>query len=243
MVNEALFSTEHSGNLIRAEESKVGYINGIVSARVTENYKETKFNTVTNISCMANPDYNNQHIIVPIDQNLQSIVHSLSRSTTLLLNNLQISPKNMVINIKEPNLTSEENRSLASLLTVAWISAVTNKKIRSQSTIIADVLPNNDLEFDSKTINKIQMAYNNNIRYIVIAKSKSFITDEGSSPYSQEFENVMRVFNLKLKKKTDNMEIYYHDYQNIKEDSIYPGLEICVVDHMKDAIEYLLINN
>jgi ATP-dependent Lon protease len=241
-IHLALDTIEFNTSPIIAEESKVGYINGIVVKTFRENYKENKVHGVTNISCVAGSDFNNQHIITPVDQNLNSLVQSISRSSGLLLSQMALSNKNLNISIKEPDVSFYESRSLAALLAVAIISAIANKAVKSSSTIIAELLPNNDLEFDPKTAEKIQLGFNYGLRRFVIGNLKpSSSDDDNGSPYSYYINNLIRKFNLKLKKQEGNKLIFYHDAQSSKEDNVYGDLEICVVTNLKEALEYLLV--
>jgi ATP-dependent Lon protease len=241
IVQEALSSNEAYISPINSYESKVGYINGVVNSKTTEGYNEKCLHKVSNILVFATNEFNGQHTMIPIDYNFQSFLQGLSKSVVPLLNNRKLSNKNVYVNIKETNLSITENRSLAALILIGWVSAVSGQKIKQQSTIIADVLPNNDLEYDPSTINKIQLVYNYGIRYIVIAKSKNNSQEDGDEE-PPEFKNLKKIFNLKLKKKTENSEIYYHDYENTKQDSMYPGLEICIVENINDGLNYLLVS-
>ena len=242
IIHAALDTMDFNTSPIIAEESKVGYINGVVVKSYRENYKENKVHVVTNISCVAGSDFNNQHIITPVDQNLNSLIQSLSRSCGLLLSQMALSNKNLNISIKEPDVSFYESRSLSALIAVSIISAVANKAVKSSSTIIAELLPNNDLEFDPKTAEKIQLGFNYGIRKFVIGNLKPSTSDEdNTSPYSYYITNLIRKFNLKLKKQEGNKLIFYHDYETAKEDSVYGDLEICIVTNLKDALDYLLV--
>jgi ATP-dependent Lon protease len=242
-IYKSLESLDFFTSPIVAEESKVGYINGVVVKRYVEGYKENKVHVITNISCVATSDYNNQHIITPIDQNLNSLIQSLSRSCGVLLGQMGFSNKNLNISIKEPEVSFHESRSLAALLAVSIISSITNYKIKSCSTIVAELLPNNDLEFDPKTIEKIQLAFNHGVKKFVIGNVKKTGDTEDDSPYSVYINNLIKRFNLKLKKKDGKKLIFYHDSATAQDDSVYEDLEICIVDNLKDGLDYLLINN
>jgi ATP-dependent Lon protease len=230
LVLEALSLVDFNFPPIIANESKVGYINGIVSLKKQENYKEEKYYGPTNISCFASNDFNNQHVIFPIDHHLQTIPQFLSRIVTTYLHTVSLSNKNMIINLKASNIDQEEHRSLSTIILIGWISAVMNSPIKSNSTIIAELLPNGDLEFDPKSVSKIQLAYNYNLKKIVVGYTEGIAK-----------ENLIKIFNLKLKKSDKDKEIYYHDIENKREDSVYPELEICIVKNIKDAVDYLIV--
>ena len=232
IIGESLHSIDFAVPNIIANESKVGYINGIVLLKKNENYKEEKYYSPTNISCSASNDFNNQHIIFPIDHHLQTIPQFLSRIITTYLNTVSLSNKNMIISPNASNIDPEGHRSLSSLIFVGWVSAVMGRPIKSNSTIIAELLSSGDVEFDPKTVYKIQMAYNAGLKKIVIGSM------DGTTK-----ESVIKIFNLKLKKSEKDKEIYYHDIENKREDAIYPELEICIIKNIKDAVDYLVVKN
>ena len=209
--------------------SDVGYMNCIFTFSKRQDMSNKKENgfTVSYVSCCAFEE--NKHSgdnvnIDPYNQSTIAIVKVIQPLVQRILHSLSFSTKSVSISVGSNKLDYNDKNSFYSCLMVIWISAVTNRKIKPQRTIIAAMLPNGQLLEDRYTEAKIERAYQAGIRYIVVAKNQINTIIQTFNLYSVQEHNkknkIIRPGNIK-----DN-NTYIPFLSDQRQKCLHPGLEI-----------------
>jgi MoxR-like ATPase len=226
--------------------SDVGYMNCVFNYSKRNNIpnqKEKGF-ALSYLSCCSFEENKNSGDNINVDPYNQSTIAMVKVIQPLVqrtLHNLSFSNKGVSISFGSNKLDYSDKNSFYSCLMIVWISAVTNKKIKSQSTIIAAMLPNGQLLSDPDVEAKIEKAYQAGIRYIVVAKNRIAQVALSFALHSVQEHHKQRIVGKKSALGDNN--IYIPVLSDKAHQCLHPGLEIYGADNINEALSYLLIDN